>query len=241
MAGRCAVKEEGNPTSVHWMVSSPKGRSPAACRANFLVLETQTASVLRQHACTPSRAWDERCGCYQNPEQNAQGGGRENYICFQTSLPGVRDTPLQCLKVAYWTFFLTTCCLNPTSDSEKQATPANASAAFSSYSSIYYQLARSETIRELRKYKSRASTGSLLPVPPQRESEAIEGDAANSTLWSCPCSPRPPPPRPVLIAPCPCPTPSLQPGILHLSSECTFLGACLTQTCPTPCHFPEAS
>ena len=87
---RCAVKEEGNPTSVHWMVSSPKGRSPAACRANFLVLETQMASVLRQHARTPSRAWDERCGCYQNPEQNAQGGGRENYICFQTPLPGVR-------------------------------------------------------------------------------------------------------------------------------------------------------
>ena len=36
--GRCAMREEGNPTSVHRMVSSPKGRSPAACRANFLVL-----------------------------------------------------------------------------------------------------------------------------------------------------------------------------------------------------------
>lgn len=41
--GCCAMKEEGNPTSVHRMVSSPKGWSPAACRADFLVLETQTA------------------------------------------------------------------------------------------------------------------------------------------------------------------------------------------------------
>ena len=88
VGGRCAVREEGNPTSVHWTVSSPKGRSPAACRADVLVLETQMAGVLRQHARTPGGAWDERCGCYQNPEQNDQGGGRENYICFQTRLPG---------------------------------------------------------------------------------------------------------------------------------------------------------
>ena len=43
------------------MVCSPKGRSPAACRANFLVLQKRKQlGVLRQDPCTPSGALDER-------------------------------------------------------------------------------------------------------------------------------------------------------------------------------------
>ena len=114
----------------------------------------------------------------------------------------MRDTLLQRLKVACWTFFLTTSCLNPTSDSEKQTIPANASAAFSSYSSIYYQLARSEAIKELRKYESRASTGSLLPVPAQRESEATKRGCSWLSTVALPRLPLPLPPVPARLQHC---------------------------------------
>lgn len=113
------MREEGNPTSVHWTMSSPKGRLLQPVEPTSSYWKCKWPGVPREHAGSPSGAWDERFGRSQNPEQNAQGGGREKQLCFQTPLLGVRDMLLQHLKVAYWTFFLTTSCLNPTSDSEK--------------------------------------------------------------------------------------------------------------------------